>query len=107
VRGDGGARLAAEDVVKARERTAFVIEPIVVQERIADMPPGKAIDNNVELVLGRAFRRRSVPRKDALIEPVHFIDDWQLDLQSGIGDGPNDFTEPCNDDVFVLIDNEQ
>jgi len=38
---------------------------------------------------------------------VHFIDDWQLDLQSGIGDGANDFTEPCNDGVFVLMDNEQ
>src|SRR5437762_10866285 len=46
--GDGGARLAAEDVVKARERTAFFVEPIIVQERIADTPSGGAIDNDVQ-----------------------------------------------------------
>jgi len=40
VRGYGGARLAAEDVVKARERTAFVIDRLY-KKRIADTPPGE------------------------------------------------------------------
>src|SRR5437762_1821846 len=106
MRGDGGAGLAAEDVIEARKRAALVIEPIVVEEGIADTPTGEAIDNNVELVLGRAFSRWPVPGQDALIEAVHLINDRQLDLQSGIRDGADDFAKTRDDDVFVLMDDE-
>src|SRR4029077_1826285 len=54
VRGDSGSRFASENVIQARQGTAFVVEPIIVQERIADTPSGKTIDDNVELVFGRA-----------------------------------------------------
>src|SRR5947207_2375663 len=102
-----GPRLAAEDVVEARKRAAFVIEPIVVENRIADVPARKAIHDDVEFVLGGAFGRRSIPGQDALVEPVHFVDDRQLYLQSGRGDRANDFAETRNDNVLVLMNDKQ
>ena len=107
MRSDSGPRFAAENIIQARECAALVIEPIVVEERIADPPPSETIDNDVELVFGRAFGRRAVPGEDALIESVHFIDDRQLDLQSGVGDRANDFAETRDDHSFILMDNEQ
>src|SRR5438034_6118763 len=107
MRGDGGAGLAAEDVIEARKRAALVIEPIVVEEWVADPPPGEAIDNDVELILGRAFSRWPVPGQDAFIEAVHLVDHRQLDLQSWARDGANDFAKTRDDDVFVLMNNEQ
>ena len=106
MRGDGGAGLAAEDVIEARKRAALVIEPIVVEEWIADPPPGEAIDNDVELILGRSFSRWPVPGQDALIEAVHLVDHRQLDLQSGVRDSADDFAKTRYDDVFVLMDDE-
>ena len=102
VRGDGGARLAAENIVQARERAPFVIEPIVVEHRIADAPPGETIDDDVKLVFGWTFNGWPVPGEDAFVEPLQSIDDWQLNLQPGRGDRANDFPEPRNDYRFVL-----
>ena len=107
VRGDSGSRFASENVIQARQRTAFVVEPIIVEERIANTPSGKTIENNVELVFGRAFSRRSVPGEDTLVKTVHFIDHGQFDLQSRACDRTNDFAETRDDHSFILRDNEK
>src|SRR5438876_160303 len=93
---------AASPRPSERKRAAFVIEPIVVENRIADVPARKAIHDDVEFVLGGAFRRRSIPGQDALVEAVHFVDDRQLYLQSGRGDRANNFAETRNDNVLIL-----
>src|SRR5712671_7491143 len=100
--GDCSAGFAAENVVEARERAPLVIEPIVVQHRIADPPPGETIDDNVELIFGWTFDGWPVPGEDAFVEPLQLIDDWQLHLQAGRGDGTNDLAETRNDHRFVL-----
>ena len=107
MRSDSGSRFAAQNIIQARECAALVIEPVVVEERIADPPPSETIDNDVELILGRAFGRWAIPGEDTLIESVHFIDDWQFDFQSGVRDRANDFTETRDDHSFILMDNEQ
>jgi hypothetical protein len=107
VRGDGGSRFAPQNVIQARQRTAFVVEPIVIEERIADPPSSETIDNNVELVFGRAFSRRSVPGEDTLVKTVHFIDHGEFDLQSRACDRANDFAKTRDDHSFVLMDNEK
>src|SRR5438067_8774477 len=107
VRGNSGSRFASENVIQARQGTAFVVEPIIVEERIADTPSGKTIENNVELVFGRAFSRRSVPGEDTLVKTVHFIEHGQFDLQSGVCDRANDFAETRDDHSFILMDNEK
>src|SRR5437868_302948 len=107
VRGNSGSRFASKNVIQPRQRTAFVIEPIIVQERIADTPSSKTIDNNVELVFGRAFSRRSVPGEDTLVKTVHFIEHGQFDLQSAACDRANDFAETRDDHSFILMDNEK
>src|SRR5436305_1157329 len=94
---------AASPRPSERKRAAFVIEPVVVENGIADVPARKAIHDDVELVLSGAFSRPSVPSQDALVEAVHFVEDRQLYLQSGRGDRTNDFAETRNDNVFVLV----
>src|SRR5205085_7794228 len=93
VRGDGGARLAAEDIVQARERAPFVIEPIVVEHRIADSPPGETIDDDVELILGWTFDGWPVPGEDAFVEPLQLVNQRQLHLQPGRGNSADDLAE--------------
>ena len=63
--GDCRAGFAAENIVEARERATLVIEPIVVQHRIADPPPGETIDDDIEFVFGWTFDGRPVPGEDA------------------------------------------
>ena len=100
--GDCSAGFAAENIVEARERAPLVIEPIVVQHRIADSPPGETIDDDVELIFGWTFGRRPVPGEDAFIEPLQLIDDRQLHLQPGRGDSANDLAETRDDHRFIL-----
>src|SRR5436190_3055422 len=101
--GNCSAGFAAENIVEARERAPLVIEPIVVQHRIADPPPGKTIDDDIELVFGWTFDGRPVPGEDAFVEPLQLIDDRQLHLQPGRGDCANDYAEPYNDLGFILV----
>ncbi|KAG0505430.1 MAG: hypothetical protein Udaeo_12360 [Candidatus Udaeobacter sp.] len=105
--GHGAARFAAEDVVETRKSTPLVIQPIVVKHWVTDSPPGETIDDNVELVLGRAFGRRPVPGDYALVEPLHLIDERQLHLQPRGGDCANDFAEPRDDHRLVLVHHEE
>jgi hypothetical protein len=107
VRGDCSAGFATENIVEARERASLVIEPIVVQHRIADPPPGETIDNDVELIFGWTFGRRPIPGEDAVVEPLQLIDDRQLHLQPRRGDRANDFAEPCDDRGFILVNDKQ
>src|SRR6266498_2685525 len=107
MRGDSGPRFASQNVIQTRERTALIVEPIIVEKWIADTPPGETIDNNVELVLGGTFGRRAVPGEDALVKTVHLIDHRQLDLQSGTCNRANDFTKTRDDHSFILVNNEQ
>src|SRR5439155_4412045 len=102
VRGDCSAGLAAENIVQARKRAPFVIEPIVVEHRIADSPPGKTIDDNVELIFGWTFDGWPVPGEDAFVEPLQLIDNRQLHLQPGRGDGADNLPETRDDHRFVL-----
>ena len=107
MRSDSGSRFAAQNIIQARECAALVIQSVVVEERIADPPPSKTIDNDVELVFGRAFGRWPIPGEDTLIESVHFIDDRYFNFQSGVCNRANNFTETRDDHSFVLRDNEQ
>src|SRR5439155_25718669 len=84
-----------------------VIEAIVIEKWIADAPPGKAIDNDMELVFGGTFGGRPVPGENALVEALHFVDYRELYLQSGRGNGANDFAEARDDDGFILMDHEE
>ena len=106
--GHCSAGFAAENVVEARKSAPLVIEPIVVQHRIADPPPGETIDDDVELVFGWTFDGRAVPGEDAFVEPLQLIDDRQLHLQTRRGDRANDFAETRDDHRLVLrYDKEQ
>src|SRR5215217_2651031 len=107
MRGHRGAGFAAQDVIQARERTALVIESIVVQDWIADAPARETIHNNVEFVLGRAFGRRTVPGENAFIEALYLVDNRQLHLQSRRSDGANDFAETGDDYVFILLHHKE
>ena len=80
MRCDGCARFAAENIVETRERAALVIEPVVIEEWIADAPTRETIDDDVEFVLGRTFGRRTVPGEDAFVETLHLVDDRQFHL---------------------------
>src|SRR5436309_6534059 len=103
VRGDSGPRFAPQNVIQSRQGTALVVEPIVVEEWVADTPPGETIDNNVELVFGRALGGWAVPGEDTFVESVHLIDDRQLNLQSRVCDRANDFTKTRDDHSFILM----
>src|SRR6266481_1801520 len=92
VLGHSSPRFAAQNVIQSRQGTALVVEPIVVEEWVANTPPGETIDNNVELVFGRALGRWPVPGEDTFVESVHLIDDRELNLQSRVCDRANDFT---------------
>src|SRR5207245_8202371 len=85
----------------------YDVERIKVKERITDTTSSKKIKNNVDLVFGRAFSRRSVPGEDTLVKTVHFIEHGQFDLQSGVCDRANDFAETRDDHSFILMDNEK
>src|SRR5882757_1000222 len=105
--GDCSAGFAAENIVEARESAPLVIEPIVVQHRIADPPPGKTIDDDIELVFGWTFDWRPVPGEDAFVEPLQLIDDRQFHLQPGRGDSANDLAETRDDHGFILVNDKQ
>src|SRR5206468_9228395 len=98
---------AAENIVEARERTPLVIEPIVVQHWIANPPPGKTIDDDIELVFGWTFDWRSVPGEDAFVEPLQLIDERHLHLQPRRRDCANDFAETRDDHGFILVNDKQ
>ena len=102
VRSDSGSRFAAQNIIQARECAALVIQSVVVEERIADPPPSKTIDNDVELVFGRAFGRWPIPGEDTLIESVHFIDDRYFNFQPGVRNRAHNLTETRDDHSFVL-----
>ena len=74
------AGFAAQDVVEARERAAFVVQAVEIEERVADPPARETIDDQVELVLGGALRRRAVPGEDAVVEAMDVVDEGQLEL---------------------------
>ncbi len=103
MRGDCSAGFAAENVVQARQRAPLIIEPVVVEHRIAESPPGETINDDVEFIFGRTFGRRPVPGEDAFVEPLHFIEDRQLHFQPGRVNRANDLSEPRDDDRFVLM----
>ena len=107
VRRHRGARLAPEDVVEARERAALVVQAVKIEERVADFPAREAIDDQVKLVLGRAFRRRAVPGEDAVVEAMHRVDERHLELQAGRFFDADRFAETRHDRGFVLMHDEE
>src|SRR5580765_2634329 len=100
-------RFAAQNIVQSGESTAFVIQPVIVEKWIAYAPTGKAIDDEIQLVFGRAFRRRTIPGQNAFIKPVYFIEKWELQLQSRGSFGANGFAEASNNRIFVLTNDKE
>src|SRR5205814_9801149 len=107
VRGYSRTRLASKNIIQPRERTTFIIQSIVVEQRIANAPAREAIHDEIQLILGWAFRRRAVPRQDAFIESIYFIEERQLHLQSRSSFRANSLTEPSNDGIFVLVNDKK
>src|SRR5206468_7912261 len=97
----------SEKIVQWGEWAALVNSPVVLENRVVNAPAREAIDDKIKLVLGRAFRRRTVPGKHAFIKPVYFIEKWQLQLQSRGSFGANGFTEASNNRVFVLANDKE
>ena len=81
--GDRVAGLAAQNVVEARLRTAFIAQPKEILEWIRNPPPREQIDGYVELVLGGHIRRGAVPLENPLVDRVDVLDEGHLELQPG------------------------
>ena len=104
---DGRPGLAPEDVVEAGEGAAFVVQAIVIEERVADPPAGETIDDEVELVLGRRLGGRAVPGEDPVVEAMDRIDERHFEFQARRLLYPDRFAKSSHDRGLVLVNGKE
>ncbi len=77
----------AEDIVESGLRAAFITQTQKVLQWINNPPTCVQVDRDVELVLGRHIRGTAVPFQDPFVDRVDHLDERDLYLQAGGGDG--------------------
>src|SRR6516225_2251674 len=106
--GDSVACLASKNVFQARLRASLIAQPDEIGLGVVDSPAGKCIDMNVSLVPGRDGDGRPVPFEKSLIDPINFLNDGKLKVQSWVRDWfSNRFAELRNDYLFRLVNGEE
>src|SRR6478609_307033 len=103
--GDGVARFAAEDVFEARLRAALIVQTHEISLRIFDAPTRECDDVNVCLVPRGDGNRSAVPFQEALVETVHTLHQWYLEMQTGLGDRVADRFSKLRDDHLLGLVN--
>ena len=104
VLGNGIAGFAAQDVLEARLRAAFIFQTHEIGLGIVDPPARKGIDVNVGLVPGRDRDRLAVPFQEPLIDSIHLLDEGQLEMQSRVRDRlAHRFAELGHDHLLGLV----
>jgi hypothetical protein len=94
-----------EDVVEAQGGPALVAHALHEEQRIGDAPAGGGVDRNELFAPGRDLIGVAIPGVEALVEAAHFLDEGQLEMQSGIGDGLADRRAELDDDGLLgLVD---
>src|SRR5207248_7978692 len=102
------ARLASKNVFQTRLGASFVAEPNEKRLGVADSPAGKRINVNISLVPRWNGHRQAVPFQKSFIDPINFLNDWKLEVQSRLRNWFTDwFAELCNDHLFRLINGEE
>ena len=102
---DRVACFTSQNVVQARLSTAFVTKPKEILFGVHDAPPGKGVDLDIGLILGRHFVGLAVPGKNASFNGVDLLDEWDLEVQTGTGHGvTHGFAELRNDGLFGFMD---
>src|ERR1700730_6053250 len=103
--GDGVARLAAEDIFKARLGAALIVQTHEIGLRIFDTPTRECVDVDVCLVPRRDGNRSAVPFQEALVETVHVLDEWRLEMQTRLGNRASDRFPKLRDDHLLSLVN--
>src|SRR5258705_6078044 len=102
--GDGVARFAAENVFEARLGAALIVQTHEISLRIFDAPTRECDDVNVCLVPCGDGNRSALPFQKALVETVHALHQWCLEMQTRLGNRIADrFSELRNDHLFGLV----
>src|SRR5439155_3456234 len=106
--GDSVACFASKNVFQPRLRASLISQPDEIGLGVVDSPAGKCIDMNVSLVPGWNGNGRAVPFEKSLIDPVDFLNDRKLKMQSRSCDWfSNRFAELRNDYLFRLMNREE
>ncbi len=106
--GDSVACLASKNVFQPRLRASLVAQPDEIGLGVVDSPAGKSSDVNVSFVPGGDGNGRAVPFEKSLIDPVDFLNDGKLKVQSRVRDRvSNWFAELRNDYLFRLVNGKE
>src|SRR5438309_11090735 len=106
--GDSVACLASKNVFQPRLRASLVPQPDEIGLGVVDSPAGESIDVNVSFVPGGDGNGRAVPFEKSLIDPVDFLNDGKLKVQSRVRDWlSNWFAKLRNDYLFRLVNGEE
>ncbi len=102
--GNGIAGFAAQNVLEARLRAAFIFQAHEIGLGIIDAPAGKGIDVNIGFVPGRNRDRLAVPFQEPLIDSIHLLDEGQLEMEPRVrGRLAHRLAELGHDDLLGLV----
>ena len=86
------------------ERAALITEAQKILEWIRYPPACEEIDGDVQFILGWHITGIAIPLKDALLDPVDFLDKGHLEFESGGYPGrANRSAELSNDNLFNFV----
>src|SRR6266481_9148249 len=106
--GDSVACLASKNVFQPRLGASLIAQPDEIGLGVVDSPAGKCIDMNVSLVSCGNGNRRTIPFEKSFIDPVDFLNDGKLKVQSRIRDWFSDWlAELSNNYLFCLVNGEE
>src|SRR5207244_13551617 len=80
--GNRVACLASKNVFQPRLRASLIAQPDEIGLGVVDSPAGKCIDMNVSFVPGWNGNGRAIPFEKSLVDPVDFLHDGKLKVQS-------------------------
>src|SRR6266536_387806 len=99
---------ASKNVFQPRLRASLIAQPDEIGLGVVDSPAGKCIDMNISLVPSGDGNGRAIPFEKSLIDPVDFLNDGKLKMQSRVPDWfSNRFAELRNDYLLRLVNREE
>src|SRR5947199_798734 len=106
--GNRVACLASKNVFQPRLRASLIAQPDEIGLSVVDSPAGKCIDVNVSFVPSRDGNWRSIPFEKSFIDPVDFLNDGKLKVQSRVRDWFFNWLAKLRDDyLFRLVNGEE
>src|SRR5437899_6065404 len=106
--GDSVACFASKNVFQPRLRASLIAQPDEIGLGVVDSPAGKCIDVNVSFVPSRDGNWRAIPFEKSLIDPVDFLNDGKLKVQSRVRDWFSNWLAKLRDDnLFGLVNGEE